>query len=155
MLDSNSYSKWQGCDLQVGYRGQSYSHHRGDLQMLNAELTPPCKRLYGPSQVSLPVKGHFQGQFTYQSKQTIQSIYVINTLKRNLFGLSTISALNLAIRVEANMQHTNCAVANKFPSIFQDLGNFGESYTIKLKPGAKPHAVYTPRNVTMPLRSKN
>ena len=37
-------------------------------QMLNAELTPPCKRLYGPSQVPLPVKGHFQGQFTYQGK---------------------------------------------------------------------------------------
>ena len=52
------------------------------------------------------------------------------------------------------MQHTNYAVADKFPSIFQGLGNFGESYTIKLKPGAKPHAIYTSRHVAMPLRSK-
>ena len=123
-------------------------------QMLNAELTPPCKKLYGPSQVPLLVKGHFQEQFTYQGKQTIQSVYVINTLKRNLLGLPTITALNLAVRVEAIMQCTNCAVADKFPSIFQGLGNFGESYTIRLKPGEKPHAIYTPRHVAMPLRSK-
>jgi len=123
-------------------------------QILNAELTPTCKRLYGPGQAPLPVKGCFQGQFTYRGKQTVQSVYVINTLKRNLLGLPSINALNLAVRVEAITHHINCAVANKFPSIFQGLGNFGESYTIKLKPGAKPYAIYTPRHVAMPLRSK-
>ena len=27
-------------------------------------------------------------------------------------------------------------------------------YTIKIKPNAKPHALYTPRNVPLPLRAK-
>ena len=43
-------------------------------QMQNAGLTPTCKRLYGPGQAPLPVKGCFQGQFTYQGEQTVQSI---------------------------------------------------------------------------------
>ena len=34
------------------------------------------------------------------------------------------------------------------------LGNFGELYTIKSKEDAKPHALYTPRNVPIPLQSK-
>ena len=61
---------------------------------------------------------------------------------------------NSLSQVEAIMQHTNCAVADKFLSIFQGLGNFGERYTIKLKPGEKPHAIYTPRHVAMPLCSE-
>ena len=30
----------------------------------------------------------------------------------------------------------------------------GEPYSIKLKPGAQPHAIYAPRNVPLPLRGK-
>ena len=92
--------------------------------------------LYGPGQVSLPVKVRFQGEFTHKGKQTKQSLYVINTLKKNLLGLPAIQALNLAVRVDTIIQPSGYAVADKFPLIFQGLGNFGESYTIKLKPGA-------------------
>ena len=42
----------------------------------------------------------------------------------------------------------------KFPSLFQGLGSFGEEYTIKLKDGAKPFAIFTPRHVPMPLRTR-
>ena len=34
-----------------------------------------------------------------------------------------------------------------FPKVFQGLGIMGEAYSIKLKPGAKPQAIYAPRNV--------
>jgi len=76
---------------------------------------------------------------------------VISALKRNLLGLPTIQALNLAVRVDAMTQSSGFAVSDKFPVIFQGLGNFGESYTIKLKPGATPYGIYTPRHVAMPL----
>jgi len=61
-------------------------------QTLNAELSPPLKTLYGPGQVSLPVKGHFQGEFTHKGKQTIQLVCMISTLKRKLTRLTNHSS---------------------------------------------------------------
>ena len=42
----------------------------------------------------------------------------------------------------------------QFPKVFNGLGTFGEEYTIKLEEGGSPHALYTPRNVSLPLREK-
>jgi len=41
-----------------------------------------------------------------------------------------------------------------YPTVFQGLGNLGEEYTIKTKPGAKPYALFTPQNIPLPLRPK-
>ena len=38
--------------------------------------------------------------------------------------------------------------------LFQGLGNLGEPYEIQLQPDAKPHALFTPRSVPIPLRKK-
>ena len=43
-------------------------------------------------------------------------------------------------------------VKNKFPKVFQGLGTLGGEYDIKLQPGAKPFALFTPRHVPIPLR---
>ena len=48
----------------------------------------------------------------------------------------------------------NCSVIDKFLLLFQGLGSFGEEYTIKLKDGAKPFAIFTPRHVPMHLRTR-
>ena len=45
-------------------------------------------------------------------------------------------------------------VSQQFPKLFNGLGTFGEDFTIKLQEGAVPHALYTPRNVPIPLRKK-
>ena len=37
---------------------------------------------------------------------------------------------------------------------FQGLGSFGDEYTINLKEGAVPYAIFTPCHVPMPLRTK-
>ena len=120
---------------------------------LGIQLSKPQKMLHGPSQTPLQVTGQFQGKLEYKGKETLQSVYVVNHLKRNLLGLPAITALNLAVRVES-MTNTTCSVVGKFPSLFQGLGSFGEEYTIKLKAGAKPFAIFTPRNVPMPLRTR-
>ena len=96
--------------------------------------------------------GQFQGKLKYKGKETLQSVYVVNHLKRNLLGLPAITALNLAVRLES-MTNTTCSVVDKFPFLFQGLGSFGVDYTIKLK-RAKPFAIFTPRNVPMPLRTR-
>ena len=41
-----------------------------------------------------------------------------------------------------------------FPKVFHGLGTMGEAYSIKLKPGAQPRAIYAPHNVPLPLRGK-
>ena len=38
--------------------------------------------------------------------------------------------------------------------MFQGLRNLGEEFTIKTKPKAKPYALFTRRNIPLPLRPK-
>ena len=41
-----------------------------------------------------------------------------------------------------------------FPILFKGLGNLGKPYKIRLRPDAKPFALYTPRCVPLPLWTK-
>ena len=45
-------------------------------------------------------------------------------------------------------------IPDQFPDLFTHLGTMKEMYTIKMKPNAKPYALYTPRNVQSELRAK-
>ena len=77
----------------------------------------------------------------------------------NLLGLPAITALHLAARMKSvNTQITEETTAElfkrKFPKAFQGLGNFGKEYEIKLQPDSKPHALFTPRHVPLPLCPK-
>ena len=49
----------------------------------------------------LKVIGQFQGYFVYKTRTTSQPVYVVDGLKTNLLGLPTITALNLATRIDA------------------------------------------------------
>ena len=48
----------------------------------------------------------------------------------------------------------NAEVQDRFPSVFQGLGNLGEEYEIRLKEGATPHSLFAPRHMPLPLRPK-
>ena len=77
-------------------------------------------------------------------------MYVVRGLENNLLGLP---ALNLVVRVDTTTgKGTN--IMEEFPTVFQGLGNLSREYEIKLKPGAKPHALFSPRNVPLPLCNK-
>ncbi len=45
-------------------------------------------------------------------------------------------------------------VIQKYPSVFQGLGNLGEEYEIKLKGGAKPYSLMAPRHIALPLKEE-
>ena len=45
-------------------------------------------------------------------------------------------------------------IQQEFPSLFQGLGNLGEEYYIEMREGVYPYAIFTPRNVPIPLHSK-
>ena len=72
-------------------------------------------------------------------------------LQHNLLGLPAIQVLNILAQVQA----VSTPIPEQYPALFTGLGTFkGSSYEIKLKPNAKPCALFTPRNVPLPLRKK-
>ena len=117
------------------------------------KLEKPSRLLHGPSQQDLKVVGQFSGNLSCKGRYTRQHIFVIDNLRTNLLGLPAITALNLVTRVQA-ITGGKLNVQQRFPRIFQGLGNLGQEYEIQLKPGAKPHSIYTPRRIPLPLLTK-
>ena len=100
------------------------------------------------------------GLLSHGGRSSKQQVFVVNGLRSNLLGLPAITALNLARRLDKIMTETTpppsptSSYKERFKGIFQGLGNQGEEYTIRLKPGATPFALFTPRRVPLPLREK-
>ena len=107
----------------------------------------------GPAQQKLEVLGQFDGHFQCKGATCQHTVFVVKQLKTNLLGLPTIVALHLVARVNEISDFTQ-DMPKKFPKVFQGLGTMGELYSIKLKPGAQPHAIYAPRNIPLPLRAQ-
>ena len=120
-------------------------------KILSRDLKPPSKRLHGPASQPLSVLGEIQATLTYKDKQATQTIFVLRNLQHNLVGLPAIRALDILTRISA----ISAPIKEQFPSLFTSLGTFpGSSYDMQLKPDAKPFALFTPRNVPLPLRQK-
>ena len=117
------------------------------------KLDKPEKNLYGPSRTPLQVIGQFTAKLSRGENTITQPVYVVDGLKTNLLGLPAITQLNLAARVDA-IANIQTDIQQQFSPIFKGLGNLGGEYTIKLKPGAKPYSLFTPRHVPLPLRPK-
>ena len=47
-----------------------------------------------------------------------------------------------------------CPIPEQYSELFTGLSTFSQEYTIKLKEGATPHAIYSPRKVPLALRDK-
>lgn len=93
------------------------------------------------------------GELKHQELVTSQTIFVVRGLKTNLLGLPAITALQLLKR--DNATHTDgLKIQEWFPKLFTGLGNPGEEYTIQLKEGAVPHALYTPWKIPIPIRDQ-
>ena len=115
-------------------------------------LQQPSKVLYGPASQSLKVIGQFEGELCVKGYSHREAIFVVRGLKNNLLGLPALTALQLVKKLGAT--HSSPSVVKDFPGVFAGLGNFGEPYDIQLKEDAKPKALFTPRNVAIPLREK-
>ena len=106
--------------------------------------------LYGPDQTHLNILGKINLSLTYQGRCCTQDVYIIKDLKSDLLGLPAIKELELLFNV--------CSVGKtiilQYPSLFTGLGTFAREYTIKLRPNIQPFALYAPRNIPLPLRSK-
>ena len=86
----------------------------------------------------------------YKEYSIVLTVYVLKRIQRSLLGLPAIKALHLLTQVS----QVEPMVVEQYPSLFTGLGTFRCSYEIKLKPDAQPHAVFTARTVSLPLRKK-
>ena len=86
-------------------------------------------------------------------------MYITRHLETSLLGLSSIIALKLINRVDhipipTTLPTSTSIIKKRYPTLFTGLGTLGEEYQINLQEGAKPYALFTPRNVPIPLRNK-
>ena len=77
---------------------------------------------------------------------------MVRDLQNNLLGLPSITMLNLIQRVDAT--HNSATIQEQFPVVFTRLGTMGEEYGIKLKEGAQPYSLHTPRRVPFAQRKQ-
>ena len=77
---------------------------------------------------------------------------MVKELSKNLLGLPAITALNLAVRVDAVKEDDD--IWEKFAPVFRGLGNMGEEYQIKLKPDPQPRELPKLHIVPLPPLKK-
>ncbi|GBN65096.1 Retrovirus-related Pol polyprotein from transposon 17.6 [Araneus ventricosus] len=111
----------------------------------NAKFEPPDKILCGPDRNPLKTLGKFKG------KSCTQKIYVISNLKTCILGKSALFSLGLGPNLNSICQISAADPKAKFPKLFKGLGVMKGCYSIKLKPGAIPFAITSPRRVLIPL----
>ena len=139
--------------LDTGAEVTAISEQAFKLFQGAVRLKAASRILYGPAQQRLKVLGQFQATLNKDQKQSSQTIYVISGLQTNLLGLPAIVSLQLASQINTTSKESG-DIFQRFPSLFQGLGNLGEEYRITLKDGLWPHALFTPRNVPIPLRHR-
>jgi len=123
-------------------------------QQLNSDkkfqLTSTTQQLCGPDRNPLDVLGTVPLTLTVKNHSCNQKVYVVCNLRNNLLSLPALKLLQMVPQLDT----IQTSIPDEFPNLFTGLGTMKEMYTIKMKPNAKPHALYTPRNVPLPLRAK-
>ena len=105
----------------------------------------------GPDGNRLPVVGQLDVKLTFKNRVTSQTVYVLRKLKQSLLGLPAIRELSLISQIN---EVDDRSIRDQYPTLFKGLGTFKREYEIKLKPNAQPHALYTARTVSLPLRKR-
>ena len=123
------------------------------MRLGSIRLLKPLKALYGPAGERPSVERQFQATFQHGNQECIETVFVVNGLKSNLLGLPAIRTLHLIASLNSVDEYRR-GIYKHFPTLFHGLGNFGDEYQIKLRPDAKPFALYTARHVPIPLREQ-
>ena len=105
------------------------------------DLQSPSKLLYGPAKKPLKTTDHFTCNLSHKDRISQQQIFVIDDLKT---------------RIDAIQAETfeNKSWLQRFPKVFNGLGNLSGDYTIQLCSDATPHAIFTPRHIPLPLHQQ-
>ena len=124
------------------------------LHSPHPKLIAPTQTLFGPAQQALNTLGQFSTPVSRGKLLRTDHIHSQWATKEST-GTAAIRSLQLLSCIDAiNSNQPEYEIPHRFASLFQGLGNLGELYSIKLEEDAQPHAIYSPRNVPLPLRGK-
>ncbi|UYV79867.1 K02A2.6-like [Cordylochernes scorpioides] len=124
-----------------------YLQHFGYLKTEKAD-----RNIFAVS-MKTEVKGMFQAFLESKRQKCEESIYIVKGVARPLLSCRASEILGLVRRINIVEDHvpTKLDPMLKFPKLFTGLGKIYIPYEIKLKEGAKPYSIYTPRRVPIPL----
>ncbi|UYV64657.1 K02A2.6-like, partial [Cordylochernes scorpioides] len=135
-----------GAEVSVMPEG-IYLQHFGYLKTEKAD-----KNLFAVSK-KIEVNGMFQAFLESKRQKCEETIYIVKGVARPLLSCRASEILGLVRRINIVEDHapTKLDPMLKFPKLFDGLGKINIPYEIKLKEGAKPYSIYTPRRVPIPL----
>ena len=95
---------------------------------------------------------------------TVQRVYVVKNLKKQLLGKPAIKALKILQRTNAvqvdgadlpDEHEYKAKIMSQFPKLFTGLGTIKDiEYSIKLQSNTRPFAINAPRRISQPLLPK-
>ena len=100
--------------------------------------------------------GSIQGGTSLQRQIVTANNLCCKRTDNKLTGLASYYLLKFGIqsRYTTTVADYKSLVEECFPKVLRGLGNLGDPYVIKLTQDAIPHAIYTPRTVALPMRSR-
>uniref|UniRef100_A0A3P8TBN5 ribonuclease H n=1 Tax=Amphiprion percula TaxID=161767 RepID=A0A3P8TBN5_AMPPE len=117
----------------------------------DGRLQKPTKKLLGPGNHPLKVKGCFGAQLEAKGRSMSQDVYLVSGLVQPLLSRPACEALGLVYRVDS-VKESETDFRAAYRDVFQGLGMLKEPYHIELEQGAIPVALSAPRRVPLPLR---
>ncbi|KAL7865994.1 hypothetical protein SRHO_G00112410 [Serrasalmus rhombeus] len=114
-------------------------------------LYKASKPLLGPGRSPLDVVGITRLLLRRGEKEVMEDLYVVRHLHTALLGRSASCRLGLVARLDSV---TVEILKQTYPKLCSGLGEMRQPYTIKLKPGAQPFSLKTPRRIPLPLVDK-
>ena len=123
-----------------------------DVTVLKAEdfyknkfkgLEKPTKPLLSASGNKIDALGVFESKIQWRNKQHKSFVYVANKLHDNLLGRGALGMLSWAGSIY---------IPNKYPNIFDGIGNLGKLYHITLRNNSSPYSISSPRRVPLHLK---
>ncbi|XP_034075852.1 uncharacterized protein K02A2.6-like [Gymnodraco acuticeps] len=114
-------------------------------------LQKPRKPLWGPGKNPLDVVGFASMLLKKGERELMEDVYVIRRLQTALLGRPASVALKLVARLDNVTMDT---LKTNYPTVCSGLGEVQQPYAIKLKPGAQPFSLKTPRRIPLPLMDK-
>ena len=111
------------------------------------------KQLYGPGGSKIEVLGVHRATIESKNSKTVQDLYVVKGLKQPLLGKPAIQALEILKRINA-VSSSKVEPKTEYPELFRGLGKMENAYTVRLKEGAKPFSIASPRRLPLPMKKK-
>ncbi|XP_011879086.1 PREDICTED: uncharacterized protein K02A2.6-like [Vollenhovia emeryi] len=113
----------------------------------NISMQQP-KDLRAVGNLIIPVKAMIEANMEWRGQRCKEKIYVVPGAKEPLLSRTAIEKMGIIRWVNAVTKKPE----DRYPELFKGLGCLSSPYTLRLKEGARPYAITSPRRVAIPLR---